>query len=473
MSVLATTTVEPEKPTPLVDLLLLRGGIISGMIRDPMGRPATNVSVSPYNMMYYGFQLVLAGVGSPATTDDRGEFRISGIPPGQYYVGMRPPGPTGNMPRPQGEWTQTFFPGETDPSKASVFRITDGTEVSGINFSIRTFPVQTYRISGTAINPLPYARIDPRTGVIDQSIDEFFLVPREKSPLDGLGGGMVRNGIPANARPNGEFEIGNVKPGIYDLYAAKADFGRMRYFTDRTTLNVQSDITGVSLKLDPGATLSAKVVVATFDSTASQPIKLESLQMGTLRPIDGGPLNFTSIIGDASFDARGALILSEVPFGKYLAGVFPLPKSGCVTDIRQDDKSVLDTGFSPLGDGSPVQFLMSPTCATLSGVVETADHKPAARAHVVLVPPVERRWNIEMYKNVKTADNGRFSIPGVAPDSYTLYAWESTPQFAWRNAEFLSQYEGKGLSVNVIGTAPVDANLTLIPADTSFPATVR
>jgi hypothetical protein len=179
------------------------------------------------------------------------------------------------------------------------------------------------------------------------------------------------------------------------------------------------------------------------------------------------------LIQEAPFDANGKLSVAEVPSGKYLAGVFTLPKSGCVTDIRQDDKSVLDSGFSPRGESSPVQFLVNPSCATVSGTVQTADRKPASRAQVVLVPVASRRWNIEMFRDVRTDQTGHFSIPGIAPGSYTVYAWESTPQFAWRNADFLSRYEGQGQSVIVVGKAPIDVNLALIPADTNLPPTLR
>jgi hypothetical protein len=78
--------------------------------------------------------------------------------------------------------------------------------------------------------------------------------------------------------------------------------------------------------------------------------------------------------------------------------------------------------------------------------VRTPDQKPA-RATVVLVPPVARRKNPALYKFVRSDAQGHFQISAIPPGSYTMFAWESVPNGAWGNAEFLATHAQRGVSV--------------------------
>jgi len=66
---------------------LLKPGTISGIVRNETGEPVVEATVRAYTQIYVGGTLQLASSQS-ATTDDRGEYRISNVPPGKYIVAV-------------------------------------------------------------------------------------------------------------------------------------------------------------------------------------------------------------------------------------------------------------------------------------------------------------------------------------------------------------------------------------------------
>ena len=64
------------------------GGVITGVVRDVRGRPVAGVTVRVlrfgYNAATGERTLVAPSLGSSSTTDDRGEYRAYGLPPGNY-----------------------------------------------------------------------------------------------------------------------------------------------------------------------------------------------------------------------------------------------------------------------------------------------------------------------------------------------------------------------------------------------------
>jgi hypothetical protein len=71
-----------------------------------------------------------------------------------------------------------------------------------------------------------------------------------------------------------------------------------------------------------------------------------------------------------------------------------------------------------------------------------------------------------MNYKIGTADTeGRVTLRGVAPGSYTAFAWESVPETAWLNNEFLSKYQEQGAGLTVMPGAPVNMQLKWILFD--------
>jgi protocatechuate 3,4-dioxygenase beta subunit len=69
-----------------VDFGLPRGSLITGRVMDEFGEPATDVQVAALRYQFVQGRRQLVPAGRTVTTNDLGEYRVFGLPPGQYYV---------------------------------------------------------------------------------------------------------------------------------------------------------------------------------------------------------------------------------------------------------------------------------------------------------------------------------------------------------------------------------------------------
>src|SRR4029079_8964196 len=68
-----------------VDLRLVRGGVVTGRIGDEDGEPLTRALVTVQRYQYLRGERQLQPAGGDQT-DDRGQYRVFGLRPGDYYI---------------------------------------------------------------------------------------------------------------------------------------------------------------------------------------------------------------------------------------------------------------------------------------------------------------------------------------------------------------------------------------------------
>lgn len=94
---------------------LIPSSVISGRVTSEGDEPVPNVNVQAMKYAYQNDRRQLTDVGT-ASTNDRGEYRIWGLPPGKYYV--RTTHPRAQAVRPGAEvYVPIFYPNVTDPSR--------------------------------------------------------------------------------------------------------------------------------------------------------------------------------------------------------------------------------------------------------------------------------------------------------------------------------------------------------------------
>ena len=76
-----------------INFALQRTGVIAGRILDEVGDPVADVQVMPGRYVYFNGERRLQNAGASASTDDLGEYRVFGIPPGTYVVSADDPHP--------------------------------------------------------------------------------------------------------------------------------------------------------------------------------------------------------------------------------------------------------------------------------------------------------------------------------------------------------------------------------------------
>ena len=452
----ATISVESSGPIPPVDLFLTPGLAITGRVLDPRGQPppAPAWSITAYRATYNEGKLFWSPVLS-RPIDDRGEYRLSPLPPGDYYAGLTPP-PSALAPAGQDPPVRTFFPGVTEPTQATKL-ILKGSDVANVDFSIRTAPSALFKISGVAVNP---AAVPNAAGVVDRSFNSFLLMPVDAHLIDSFTPSQFANTAPPAGRIAGEFEIRNVRPGNYEIYPLPASAG---FLLGRAFVDLRStDAIGIRLTANPIVTLQGKVIVT--EQSPQRPVRLDVAQV-TLKPLNSRPVRGSAPLM-VPVSPGGDFAVAGPAGASATLQVSGLPDTSFISDIRIGSKSVFSNGFELSSPSEPIQVVIDATTgATVETIVRTGEGRPGSRANVVLVPAEDWRTNPMTYKTGTTDNEGRVTLRGVTPGSYTAFAWESIPETAWLNAEFLSKYQEQGTPVTIAPRAQVPLQLKWIPFD--------
>jgi len=429
----ASVTVDGGQRVSNLSFNLVPGGVIHGLIRDDDGRPAPGISVWAMRVAYRDSRKTIENAKS-VKSDDRGEFRLSGMPPGEYYV--RASGTVDGKP------VFAYYPGANNVESAALVRVRGGDEIPA---DMRIPPSNLFRISGKIVNTIPELANEPQG---------FVLMPRDRNIDDGTA--TILPNLAGGNEP-GYFEI-RALPGSYDLMpAARATGeGNLHYYTTRIPIEVRDrDVDGITVAITRGAGLTIQV-----NARAVPSLSLPGLRLG-LRSVDAfaSPLAINFGLRPVSPDAR--VEFGVVPVGTY-ALTMPATSGIYVADIRQSGRSVLDQGRITVGKDSadPVEVVLAADGGRIEGTVEGAD-KTSTTVRVSLIPEGARRDNLLLYRRAALVQ-GRFALTDVPPGNYRLYAWEDLPVGADENAEFMAAYGTRGRAVTVrAGVAMSDMTLSL------------
>ena len=292
-----TVMVEVGEATEGVDFTLTEGGVITGRVTDADGRPVVEEAVSLNKTTEQGstFQFIPPNYES-LITDDRGMYRVYGVPAGRYLVsvGTRYGSTRGN----RGEYyKETFHPGVTGRSKAVSVEVKEGAETTVVDIIIGR-PQKTYAITGRVVNaenrPLPGIEL----GVIARS-------EGGNSSTNTRGGGRSDD--------KGSFRIEDALPGHYLIYPLNDPSSNS--FGEPISFDVKNeDVSDLEIKMSRGASISGAVVV---ESVNDQAMRDKISQLGvsahvhsqdmstTLRDRHSDDFASSRISGDGSFRVAG------------------------------------------------------------------------------------------------------------------------------------------------------------------------
>jgi sarcosine oxidase gamma subunit len=429
------------------DLSMIPGARIGGRIFDQKGELMSNANVQAFTLAYAFGRATLAPVVSKAT-DDRGEFRLFWLPPGKYYLAVTPPGvPAATSP------SKTYYPGVGDIALARMVTISGGEDMGGMDIPILSG--RSFKVSGQVNSLIP----PPPTqlGAPGVSAAGLFILNRDVVAPDNVNGRQAAN-VPL-LPSTGQFEISNVLPGAYELFAAVADpaaqvAGGLPVAWGRARFEVRDmDVANLSVVVSPSSEVTGTVVAASGE-------KLPPSLRVQLLPDD---VSIRVTAYQAVF-ARSAMVgpdgtfkIPAVPQGHYrVMAVAGLTPDLYLADVRHQAVSVFNMGFDVRpGENDPIQVVIGSGAGTVSGVVP-------AGATVALVPEAARRENLALYLSAVSDASGKFVMRGVPPGDYKLFAWESIRPFAYQNATFIANDESRGKLIHVGQGNTVNAELTII-----------
>jgi 5-hydroxyisourate hydrolase-like protein (transthyretin family) len=415
-------TVEVPSTEPVRNLIvrLIPGAVLTGRIADRDGNLLGGFQVRALRQ-YYGRGFRELVPGGETTTGSNGEYRLTGLASGEYYVYARPARRPGNHERADHrrlEFPGAFYPGTADITAAATIRAAPGAELRDINFAVEK--TRTSSIRGHVLNPLS----EPTDRMLMVSLQrENSVFPPEIAYPDGK---------------SGAFGFTGILPGSYTL-AAEWFEGDDRYTARQSVTVGDSDVEGVKLVVEKGAQITGTVRtdgVQTFGCTDFG-LQLESKEL-----IRG--MSMRTQVKDGKF------AFTELPSDVYIISVPGMPASCYVKSIRLGTQEL--THLSEL-DFPGVQTSMEITAVASAGQITAAvsdlNGQPAAGMLVVAVPEADRRGESLYYRIATTQQNGEADLTSLTPGDYKLFAWREIEPGAYYDPEFMRLVEANGASLRV------------------------
>jgi hypothetical protein len=448
---------------------LIATGIVSGRVFDENGQPATGAQVqlirSAYTPQGRSYQPTATGAA-----DDRGDYRMYGVPPGKYLLAAgTPPGPA----RLRGaggvvttaRFSMVYYPNVEEMDQSSTIEVKSGAETA-VDMRVRR-QTQTYRVRG---------RVVDATGAglrnLNLSLAYRFLT----------GGGTIGSGNAYNATTS-TFELQNVAPGDYTVQAviqqpqvneplpvsANGVVDQLAVAARQATLAsrpmgqvairvVDTDVENVVVTVSAGVTVAGRLTVE-GQNVASLP-NLERIRVALFTPVVQ-TFNVSSPVAlppqaDGSFQVVG---LREGEFRIQI----PAPQGFYVKSAQYGGDDILSKPlkFSGSSSGS-FEIVLRPGGSQVSGTVTDARALPVVGIPVFLIP-VQRGRN-DLYRQGVTDQTGKFNFAAVPPGEYRAFSWEAIESGAPYDPDFLKQYETQGKAVTVTDASTPTLDVRMIPA---------
>ena len=412
---------------------------IYGHIRDPHGVPMSHVLVEAVGVVYGPRGDRSLAAAESAITDDRGEYHLYWLDPGEYYIRAsmlpgQPATPGGALPL---TFAPTYFPGSRDPRDAALVRLELGFNLSAFDFKMQSStPIElrghvsieaTGEGVGTTIKAVPAGAV--------ASIQQFT--------------GMSISNVPPSLAA-GDFVVPGMQPGTYMVTA--------QYSTSQESLAVRKKVTletserSLILQLSPGTTVRGQV-----EQSGTIP-NLSSARVA-LFPVDPDfPFPQYSTIGE-----NGQFAVERVPPGDYSIQILNLSEDIFVKSARSGDDDILSKplriDWSP---PLPIDVGLSTNGGRVDGVVLDRGNQPFSDAAIVLAPEESRRNFPDQFRVTRSEDDGRFTIRGIAPGVYKLFAWRTLKANEYLDPSFLQRYEPVGLTIEIAPGSTGVATITVI-----------
>jgi hypothetical protein len=414
---------EPGQKIANIEFKLMRQGVITGKVVDEDGEPVPHTMVSVLRRTPSS-RRAMGMMGT--ATNDVGEFRIASLPPGRYLLRAEQQGGRmfGAPPLASADakvegtlgFVPTYYPGVTDEASAGEIVVAAGQQISGIDIGLRKGRV--FQVSGRIKGvPAGATRIQVNLQARRTARDGMMF---------GFGGG-------GNVKPDGTFSLPSVMPGSWDMVAMSLESGRPQMLgrapVTVTNLNVED------LVIEPRSLLELAGRV-TLEGAAEQQDNVKAGLAGQqdnsktsvvgqvmLQPMQP----FPAFIEPGRIQPDGTFKISGVSRDQYTVHVMGLSGEQYIKSVRAGDVDVTTTGLDlSTADTAPrIEIRVRAKGATVSGVVLDGD-KPSPGAIVTaLTQPYKPELRSPMLKTATTDQNGGFTLQGLAPGEYRIYASDS------------------------------------------------
>jgi len=476
----------------LVEVRLKKGAVIAGRVLDDRGEPVAGVQVAALR------QTAAGSVPATVTTtdsDDRGEYRLAGLPDGAFIVGVTTFAAVGvrasaRLPDPR----TTYYPGAATVDEAQALRLQPGDERRGTDIIVAAeqlagMPAGLFANRFLRGEPPALVRLglekpaSPPTGAVRGRVLDVDGTPIRLAQIY-LFASNNADSRAATTDGDGRFDVEKVVAGTLLVSVIKQGYVQLESGQPLKPFQMGRAVTSPS----PGDTQFGRRLE--LDADQSRTVDLQMARWGTLSGTItdeyGDPMQGVSVevlyvgyetgrrqlvLAGASrvTDDLGRYRLHDLAPGRYIV-------SAAVGHVSSDDLPGYGRAYFPgtanaaeaqyvsLGlaqDVDVVDFSMSkaPT-ARVTGIVLGPTGEPAVAGALTLSPSQRSSSVTSVPVGARIARDGTFVFPNVAPGEYVIKAYRGRS-----NAHTEGEFGAALVSVD-------SADVTRVTVRTSFGSSI-
>jgi Carboxypeptidase regulatory-like domain len=405
-------------------ITMVRGGVITGRVTTADGEPLVGARVSAMMTRDAEGNSLRRGYGRRARiTDDRGVYRLYGLPAGTYVVSV-----LGNLSvrriSPYDSHTPTFYPSSTRDTAAEV-TVTNGGEIAGVDIRYRgdRGHIISGAVKGAGEEYQPFVYLySVATG--------SYIEPGSNRP------GEAADSFAITGVADGEYEV------IAQAYGRSDEAGGFFSLPRRVTVR-GTDVGGIELKLEPLGSIAGKIVVENRPDgcEAKRKLSIEEVIVSLRRDEKTSWSVYLGYVSEMAPDEKGEFVNRHILPGRYfiqpglpaenwyVKSISPATSAPAVANASRPSPVavVAQSGFAvKAGEKlSGLTVTIASGAASLSGKVVAAKEgaRLPSRLRVHLTPAEPALANDPLrYAEAVVRSDGSFALNNIAPGKYWLVA---------------------------------------------------
>jgi hypothetical protein len=258
----------------------------------------------------------------------------------------------------------------------------------------------------------------------------------------------------AHVDDEGKFEFQNAAPGKYTL-TARMSMPGFRLLSAQQDLQIgNKDISDLEIRLKPNPNIRGRLI-----TEGGEPLPHDSTVL-TFNNYEDGP-NATLGPFGTGVERDGTFSVSNVAPGVLHLELAGFPDNFYIRSARTDNADVLSDGLDVTEHSvDSLVVIVGSNGGTVEGNVYGQRQEPIIGAQVVLMPNSSRR----VTKIGTTDQSGRFTIRGIVPGDYKIFAWEDVEPNAYFDPSFMEHYQSQGQPLHIEENGAATISLKSIPA---------
>ncbi|MBP6715738.1 MAG: carboxypeptidase regulatory-like domain-containing protein, partial [Acidobacteria bacterium] len=350
-----------------VDIQLVRQNYMTGTLSDEDGTPFAGALVEALRAVYVDNKRTFV-TAAQSVTDDRGQYRLYGLAPGQYYVtGFDPAYANVGDELGQLFYGPTFYPGTVYQDDAVRITLDPGAPTEGLDFKLKI--VRPARLEGKLMAPglqllAGAVNLGPSRNVRSAS----FAIAE------------------ADIQPDGKFQFANILAERY-IIRARGEVERqgLSHFSIWTQPVEGADVSGVDMLLSPGALVAGRVKWEGKMSRA--PVDQSAIKVRA--PMLDGSMFGDALTGDIKLDTSFALKGAMAGFHYIRMEGLPEPWRLKRVNWRGADVTDIPIEFEYRGLYDGFEVILTDIYTSLSGTANVMPND-LAQGYAVIAFPTNR-----------------------------------------------------------------------------------